>query len=102
MPVPVTDALVRSVPGTGDGHSLDLLHILLLVLLGPHGVSGLAPPVAGGLWLQGSRVPKAPTRVQAIRMVPLSWQGGRAEGLLPSCEPLFLRGSDTFQGVATG
>lgn len=36
-------------------------------------------------------------------MVPLSWQGGRAEGLLPSCEPLFLREAPmALQGAATG
>lgn len=50
-------------------------------------------------WLLGSRVPKAQTWAQGTRMVPLSSQAGRAEGLLP-CEPLFLRGSEGPSGCS--
>lgn len=48
VPVPVTDAFVRSVPGTGDGDSWDLLQILLLVLLGS--TQGLGAGTSHGWW----------------------------------------------------
>lgn len=77
------DGCLRSALSTGDGDSWDPLQILLLVLLRSTQGLGLAPATAAGLLLQGSRAPKAQTWAQGIRMVLLSWQGGRAEGLLP-------------------